>query len=45
MNLSVGSNLRNSQVVHFRELKRTLMQPKVWLARIILRTLPKAYST
>jgi hypothetical protein len=39
--------LRNSQVVHFRELKRTLMQPKVLAAckNHILRTLPKAYST
>ncbi|HDC4646852.1 TPA: hypothetical protein QCH57_002456 [Enterobacter kobei] len=37
--------LRNGQVVHFRELKRTLMQPKVLAAckNYILRTLPKAY--
>lgn len=38
--------LRNGQVVHFRELKSTLMQPKVLEAckSYILRTLPKAYS-
>lgn len=38
--------LRNGQVVHFRELKHKLMQPKVLAAckNYILRTLPKANS-
>ncbi|WP_336817813.1 MULTISPECIES: hypothetical protein [unclassified Cedecea] len=36
--------LRNGQVVHFRELKRRLMQPKVLASckAYILNTLPKA---
>ncbi|TYD08303.1 hypothetical protein NHG68_12525 [Enterobacter sp. Z1] len=38
--------LRNGQAVHFRELKNTLMQPKVLASckNFILGSLPKAYS-
>ncbi|HDC4426315.1 TPA: hypothetical protein O8L76_000381 [Enterobacter asburiae] len=42
-----GLTLCNRQVVHFRELKHTLMEPKVLAAckNYILRTLPRTYST